>query len=338
MKTINCEFEVLTPMFLGGALPTSCELRSQSIKGALRFWYRALLGEKKLGKEMKLFGSSDQNIGMSKVKIKILDKSRLRIKKIAGNSNIPSLKGKNQILQKVGTKRFQMNPIGYLGYGPIVRNSYQRNFIEPTSKFTLVFSVMSNDPEEKDAFLKSLWLFTTLGGLGGRARKGFGSMCITNEDEVFKDIFWFKKNNWREVLKEFKRAEKAAYSKKFSYLCKNSKLWVSKNSHPSWDECLWELGLHYYSWRNSLSLKNGRGLIGFPLKNCKIDNREVSGSISRRASPYFLSVSKDEKDLYRYSVLFMPANFSDKFELAEGYQEKHHAIFQKEIQKNAMEV
>jgi CRISPR-associated protein Cmr1 len=281
---------------------------------------------------MQLFGSSSESIGTSKVRIKILDKSQLKIREIDSNSKIPFLNSKNQIL--MGTRRFKMNPIGYLGYGPIIGNSYKRNFIEPTSKFTLTFSVISNDPDDKDTLLRSLWLLTTFGGLGSRARKGFGSMCIINEDEVFKDILWFQKNRLGEVLKEFKRTEIMPYSKKFSYLCKNSKLWISKNKYPNCEECLWELGLHYYSWRSSLSVKDGRELIGFPLKNSRVDGQRVS----RRASPYFLSVFKDEKEQYRYLVLLLPANFSDNLKFEGNYQKEKHMIFQKEVQKNAMEV
>ncbi|MFZ1105749.1 MAG: type III-B CRISPR module RAMP protein Cmr1 [Hyphomicrobiaceae bacterium] len=45
MHRIEAEFEIVTPMFLGGADPKgSAELRAASIKGALRFWWRAGVG------------------------------------------------------------------------------------------------------------------------------------------------------------------------------------------------------------------------------------------------------------------------------------------------------
>lgn len=42
-KRIKNEFEIeaITPMFLAGADPHSAELRVPSVKGALRFWWRA---------------------------------------------------------------------------------------------------------------------------------------------------------------------------------------------------------------------------------------------------------------------------------------------------------
>ena len=43
MKTLEARFKICTPMFLGGAEPQHTEgLRTASIKGALRFWWRAL--------------------------------------------------------------------------------------------------------------------------------------------------------------------------------------------------------------------------------------------------------------------------------------------------------
>ena len=42
MESQEFEVEIVTPLFLGGADPNKAELRAPSIKGALRFWWRAL--------------------------------------------------------------------------------------------------------------------------------------------------------------------------------------------------------------------------------------------------------------------------------------------------------
>ena len=59
------ECEVVTPMFLGGANIKISEIRTQSIKGALRFWWRAIYGKKysleeMKKKETKIFGNTEQ--------------------------------------------------------------------------------------------------------------------------------------------------------------------------------------------------------------------------------------------------------------------------------------
>ena len=56
MKTITFHCETITPMFLAGADGKTPELRPPSIKGALRFWWRAMNGhlvEKKKDKNGK---------------------------------------------------------------------------------------------------------------------------------------------------------------------------------------------------------------------------------------------------------------------------------------------
>ncbi len=44
MKTIEFECETITPMFLAGADGKTPELRPPSIKGLMRFWWRAING------------------------------------------------------------------------------------------------------------------------------------------------------------------------------------------------------------------------------------------------------------------------------------------------------
>src|SRR5690625_631428 len=60
-RTKNIQLEVVTPMFLGEASNAQGEpradLRSPSIKGAMRFWHRAC-GEEALRSEGRLFGSA----------------------------------------------------------------------------------------------------------------------------------------------------------------------------------------------------------------------------------------------------------------------------------------
>ena len=41
MDSVEFDLEVVTPMFLGGANVNDAELRIPSIKGMLRFWWRA---------------------------------------------------------------------------------------------------------------------------------------------------------------------------------------------------------------------------------------------------------------------------------------------------------
>ena len=78
-RPITLKCEVITPMFLTGADGTTPELRPPSIKGALRFWWRALNGhlplEELKKREGKIFGDT-QNRSKITLSVKELDVNR----------------------------------------------------------------------------------------------------------------------------------------------------------------------------------------------------------------------------------------------------------------------
>jgi CRISPR-associated protein Cmr1 len=75
IKNMKFECEIITPMFISGADGHTPELRPPSIKGMLRFWWRALNGHLGLidlkKNEAIKFGSSDEKIGKSKIIIRV---------------------------------------------------------------------------------------------------------------------------------------------------------------------------------------------------------------------------------------------------------------------------
>ena len=169
METIKFECEVITPMFLGGADGKSAELRAPSIKGALRFWWRAMNGHLSLKdlheKEAEIFGSS--NGGRSKVIVRI-----------------------KSPIQHNGTHKEYLQPH---------KNQARTDAFLPNKneKIQIELSLMNPvaiDKDKKYIFdmekLKSLFILTcTLGGLGRRSRRGFGSLKINQGDSIkFKNL------------------------------------------------------------------------------------------------------------------------------------------------------
>ena len=65
------EVEIITPLFLGGADKVKSEIRPASIKGAIRFWWRALYGykfdsiEEMAEQEGLIFGSTEMKSSFS---------------------------------------------------------------------------------------------------------------------------------------------------------------------------------------------------------------------------------------------------------------------------------
>jgi CRISPR-associated protein Cmr1 len=151
MSYINITFEceVITPMFLAGADGITPELRPPSIKGALRFWWRALNGHLPLEElkkmEGEIFGSTEKQ---SKFKMSFIKKDFLTTTE---------------------------KPL------PHKERSFTKEAIRTKEVFQLTFRCQN---EAIATIIKNLFpLCCVLGGFGGRARRGFGSVKITKPSD-----------------------------------------------------------------------------------------------------------------------------------------------------------
>jgi CRISPR-associated protein Cmr1 len=164
LQTLTATYRITTPMFCSGANQQNAELRLASFKGALRFWWRSLMWaetqdvQKLWKKEGELFGSTEH--GQSKVRMRLVDFKPVE----EGN-------------------RFQwaqLRGCQYLGYGVMnVRGQLTRPMI-PGGTFTVdVLPHPKVSAEQFEYLRKALILLGTVGGLGSKARKGFGSLTLT---------------------------------------------------------------------------------------------------------------------------------------------------------------
>lgn len=199
------EMEIVTPMFLGGANQNEAELRIPSIKGMLRFWWRALYGtddlEQTKNKESAIFGNVDY-------------KSPTTI--IFKNQNIIT---SNEKLDKNNFSIYE-----YLAYGYRIKNNI-KNYIEPESSFSIKLSTLK--VKEIDNSINALCSF---GGLGSKSRNGFGSLKII-DSRIFNTL---------DFLNQFRKRDLATYPT----ISKYSKIFLG-NQHNSWKEALAEVGELY---------------------------------------------------------------------------------------------
>lgn len=201
MQTLTATYRIVTPMFLGGADQTPSDgIRPPSVKGALRFWWRALswgrfragatddeAALKKLHeKEAKLFGSAtdDKNGGQG---LFLLRLERTRFSNEVMTTPAPA-------------------GIGYLLgqglYDPRNGGKYNRAALAKNQdiKVTLLFKGTVSVAERQE-IEKTLWMLGLLGNLGSRARRGFGSLSlqaiegstldqrIPTDADSYRDIF-----------------------------------------------------------------------------------------------------------------------------------------------------
>ncbi len=182
--TYKCKF--VTPAFIYGANPRKPEFRLPSLKGVIRYWWRAakIMNPKELRvEEAKLFGSNDEKIGKSKLILKL-------IKNNTNNNNSFYLLPHKSVAQRralLGSVKLQI--------------SSRKNIeiYEHTFELSLI-----------------------LGGLGKRSRRGYGSLQITkknNRPYSFNDPEEFM-NKLFNLLKPFNNYE--LYKYKIEY--KGSKI------------------------------------------------------------------------------------------------------------------
>jgi CRISPR-associated protein Cmr1 len=302
LKEFRVTLETVTPLFLGGAEARGApELRPPSIRGAMRYWLRALLGGK-LGdsrealSELKriegsVFGTAGEGKynGASAIGIRIV------------NPDLKDLK----TFQKEGTRN---KPKGgdylYWSMNESERGKNDnRKFMPPGSSFDLILSARPGiqDPEMMlICAIGSLWLLTHLGGIGARSRHLAGNLSVKSSN--IKELnFGVEGMTITEAAKQLsteitKLRNKFALENKgtsaqlseFDILHpKHSSIWVLKTYKTS-AEAIDEVGKYYYSFRSD---KHGndaphwllkRSVFGLPIQGIK-------GS-ERRSSPLWLSL------------------------------------------------
>lgn len=158
MKSITFTCEVITPMFLAGADGSTPELRPASIKGAMRFWWRAMNGDLSLDQlhrqETELFGGVGKNDEGKRSAFNIFTESL-------------SLPTRENIL---------------VPHKPYMRG----NSFDVKGKFKVSFSVLNENKQFSLEQIGAIFQLTCLlGGFGKRVRRGMGSVCVVSGSERY---------------------------------------------------------------------------------------------------------------------------------------------------------
>ncbi len=293
------EVEIITPLFLGGADSQKAELRIPSIKGALRFWWRALYGSDDLKdmkqRESEIFGSTEKKASFDIRVCKITDcHPKL--------SDLP--KGEKFTVRTKG-KQFKLGIIDYLAFGlRDFKKGYSKEHIPNKDKFKILFYYKHQD--YKLEIENSFKILVFHGGLGAKTRNGFGSLYVKDLKPVGK------------VGKELK---------KFSSFSSETILFNQFQKFDSWIDSLSELGMVYKDARLSVEPKHQytkRLLIAKPIVQTKDTG-------SRHSKPYFLHVNKLADGKYQGQILFMPYQYYEP-EKRKEYFETCNRINRKIIQ------
>ncbi|MDP8161610.1 type III-B CRISPR module RAMP protein Cmr1 [Pasteurella skyensis] len=197
--TLTATYKIITPMFIGDAEQNASWISPMSFKGALRFWWRALAwgrirAEKENDEEALkalhhqealLFGSSADNPDKKNKKNapKTYGRGTIKIQVIADELTASD----KQLKGKVHDKLKNYTASKYLGYGVInYHGELERDCINEGKTFKV--KVIVDNSAEIENLKDALILMGLLGGLGSKARKGYGSINLVKLEG--KGINW----------------------------------------------------------------------------------------------------------------------------------------------------
>lgn len=150
MKKAVLELEMVTPMFIGSPSGKGVELRIPPIRGQIRYWFRAITGQTGLNtnqlfdKEEKIFGSTSMGSIFS-----------LRLE------NLPLKTITTEMLpHRIGTQK-----------NPLLNTAYAQH-----NTYNLEILPRSGLDEGFDSLVRAILLWINFGGVGKRARRGFGNV------------------------------------------------------------------------------------------------------------------------------------------------------------------
>ena len=229
-EKITARFRITTPMFIGDAHQQASGISPAAVKGALRFWFRALNwgrvrqnnpndtdALKQLHREEgELFGSAaDKGAGQSSFRVTVSTDKLSSTDKGAVH----------QQFQRYDASR-------YLGYGLMEafasnkKNTQAGQLVRSCINEDQTFSViLTSRSSITPAILDAMVALGLLGGLGSRVRHGMGSVVL---ESISKDgqLIWEAPENLEAYKKELEKiiGQAATNSPPFSAFSDSSKI------------------------------------------------------------------------------------------------------------------
>lgn len=313
-----------TPLFSGDLENDDAAsiVRVPSIRGALRFWYRAVAARYGIRDLIHLAASEAEIFGNTHHRSPI----RMRI------SRFPSSTTRKRMMPRWATHAHNgfSGPQYLLGQGLWKHKAgLERPCLPVDAEFELAVRFDDND-DTTNRFLAALWAWLTYGGLGARVRRGFGRLSLLDTDGLPDgcrvplpyptDDVDQQEQRWREVLPPEAKVHFTTHGTEappgrglapFPSLAD----WDFSASHTtaSLEQTLQDLGLSWRHFRNAAEATTTatpewenvvRGdeddypvaALGLPVNYFELKTRktatvdlEVDGAPARRASPVWLT-------------------------------------------------
>lgn len=323
MKELFFNCETITPMFIAGADPKKAELRAPSLKGALRFWWRAVNGHLDINElskqETALFGGGGDNARKSRFSI--------TIDPVTAKPDTATLPFKKIIAQSKG-KQFPVNILDYLAFGPAeyVKGSgtvITKEYYPVGTPFTVRLSFFELPVADQQALTDLMYMIAWFGGLGSKTRNGFGRFQIKKTNVSELPELHLPASPEKLFDKYLNKAGTDSPVRKYTAFSGNAYLLSGGMAHPNWHDALAELGKAYRTARMGLEKRHDfekRMTISAPI----IEGKAQRSKLERHAKPLFLSVVRNQKGFASY-ILFLPYEYGSSIPQFKTPAEKRTA-------------
>jgi len=319
MQKIEAQYSIVTPMFIGGGdREAAPEIRPPSIKGALRFWWRAL----QWGTCLKASGHNS-DVALQQLHQQEAELFGAAFKDDKYGQGLCTLKLKN-IQEKGVEESWPSNNdagAGFLGYGldkTKTGDPHRKAIREGTFTVCLILKKQISD-EQIQQLKNTLLIWGLLGGLGSRARRGFGSVAIQSLDNESLQFKQFE--DYHNYLNQF--LDKCTLAPEMpTFTALNDAMTIAEaGTGQDARRLMDKLGTQYKNARKEAGAGFAKLPFGLPLAG----NRGVSDDQNRRSSPLFMHIHSIGTQ-YMSIVSFIPADFHHKY--PEGQQLKFYDTVQ----------
>ncbi len=342
MKKISLKCRVVTPLFMGGA-EMKPEIRTQSIKGTIRFWWRALKAYHNIidlrNEEFNIFGGRvGQQAVASKVKLDIMVMSR----DVGDNL-------RTDFKLNWGFDRGSKSLTGqHFGIGYLLFSVLNKPYFKPGVEFNI--RILSRDENALKNTLAALWCNFYLGGMGSRSRRGAGSVIVEEIENNITDldftlpkdsiVNWYKSN----LKKCFNIVNGSINGNCYYSNLVKAKLIISHREFSDWSEALNDIGKTYHDFRKSNRHKIFKvAAFGLPIIHAHgrvLTNRK---DIQRRSSPIIFRIIGGNNKYYWVSLWLGGKFLPDKVKISFNNKEEEPDLsmineFWQTIKKNNVEI
>ncbi len=284
---MKLECEIVTPLMMHGSDPKKAELRVPSIKGALRFWWRAIQEDDDLvrlkNKEGLIFGDTAR-------------KSPILLN--VQHALMPQ-KNNKQVYDKYNCKPGICKPgIQYLFY-PLNMNKDGTLFESGSFSMMIRFRGDVKNIDIEKELIETLNYLNFFGNIAGRGRRGAGSVKFKNEK-----LLSFTGNSKKEFAQFIKEHFPKRSGHSYSKFAKAVYVFDPKSN---WEDALESIGKPFRDFRSrnkSKVLETPN--FGFPIRHrdgstfvaAKNKNGQCKDVLNRRSSPLLFKIYKSDNNLF----------------------------------------